>query len=186
MLSQIPTYSTQLSNKLMSQQHVNLGIINPKNAQNMGSILRAAGCYGVDAIFYTGQRFGYAKKFATDTQNSGQRIPLVGCENLQEIKPHNAKVIAVELIEGAQPLPTFKHPDNAFYVFGPEDGSIKNDTLSWCDDAVYIPTNGCMNLAATVNVLLYDRLAKSDPKHWEDHLVRDNRDTNNQAKFIRK
>jgi tRNA(Leu) C34 or U34 (ribose-2'-O)-methylase TrmL len=26
---------------------------------------------------------------------------------------------------------------------------------------VYIPTVGCMNLAATVNVVLYDRLAKS-------------------------
>jgi len=26
---------------------------------------------------------------------------------------------------------------------------------------VYIPTVGCMNLAATVNVVLYDRLAKA-------------------------
>jgi tRNA(Leu) C34 or U34 (ribose-2'-O)-methylase TrmL len=25
---------------------------------------------------------------------------------------------------------------------------------------VYVPTIGCMNLAATVNVVLYDRLAK--------------------------
>jgi tRNA(Leu) C34 or U34 (ribose-2'-O)-methylase TrmL len=25
---------------------------------------------------------------------------------------------------------------------------------------VYIPTTGCMNLAATVNVVLYDRLSK--------------------------
>jgi tRNA(Leu) C34 or U34 (ribose-2'-O)-methylase TrmL len=25
---------------------------------------------------------------------------------------------------------------------------------------VYIPTTGCMNLAATVNVVLYDRMAK--------------------------
>lgn len=27
-------------------------------------------------------------------------------------------------------------------------------------DVVYVPTNGCMNLAATVNVVLYDRAAK--------------------------
>jgi tRNA(Leu) C34 or U34 (ribose-2'-O)-methylase TrmL len=25
---------------------------------------------------------------------------------------------------------------------------------------VYVPTQGCMNLAASVNVILYDRLAK--------------------------
>jgi tRNA(Leu) C34 or U34 (ribose-2'-O)-methylase TrmL len=29
---------------------------------------------------------------------------------------------------------------------------------------VYIPTVGCMNLAATVNVVLYDRLAKASKK----------------------
>jgi tRNA(Leu) C34 or U34 (ribose-2'-O)-methylase TrmL len=27
---------------------------------------------------------------------------------------------------------------------------------------VYIPTTGCMNLAATVNVVLYDRMAKGN------------------------
>jgi tRNA(Leu) C34 or U34 (ribose-2'-O)-methylase TrmL len=29
---------------------------------------------------------------------------------------------------------------------------------------VYIPTVGCMNLAATVNVVLYDRMAKAHTK----------------------
>ena len=28
------------------------------------------------------------------------------------------------------------------------------------DKVVYVPTQGCMNLAASVNVILYDRLAK--------------------------
>lgn len=170
----------------MPEQHINLGIINPKNAQNMGSILRAAGCYGVDSVFYTGQRFGYARKYATDTQNSGRKIPLVGCDNLKEVKPNNAKVVAVELIEGATPLPHFIHPDNAFYLFGPEDGSIKADTLEWCDEVVYIPTKGCMNLAATVNVLLYDRLAKSSNTEFGDHVIKENRDNNNQARFYPK
>ena len=167
----------------MPEQYVNLGIINPKNAQNMGSILRAAGCYGVDSVFYTGQRFGYAKKFTTDTQNRSQHIPLIGCDNLKEIRPKGASVVAVELIEGAQPLPFFKHPDNAFYIFGPEDGSVKGDTLSWCDHVVYIPTKGCMNLAATVNVLLYDRMAKSESTEFGDQIIRQNRDTNNRARF---
>jgi tRNA(Leu) C34 or U34 (ribose-2'-O)-methylase TrmL len=34
--------------------------------------------------------------------------------------------------------------------------------LSWCRDVVYIPTNGCLNLAACVNVVLYDRQSKSN------------------------
>ena len=170
----------------MTEKFINLGILNPKNAQNMGSILRAAGCYGADAIFYTGQRFGYAKKYATDTKNRGASIPLIGCHDLKELRPKGARVVAVELIEGAIPLPQFEHPDNAFYIFGPEDGSIKQDTLQWCDDVVYVPTKGCMNLAATVNVLLYDRLAKCSQTQFGDHLIRANRDNNNQTRFVAK
>lgn len=52
------------------------------------------------------------------------------------------------------------HPDRALYIFGPEDGSLDKEIRDWCEDVVYIPTTGCMNLAATVNVVLYDRMAK--------------------------
>lgn len=41
-----------------------------------------------------------------------------------------------------------------------EDGTLREKILSRCRDRVMIPTNGCMNLAATVNVVLYDRTAK--------------------------
>ena len=66
----------------------------------------------------------------------------------------------MELVDGARPLPEYTHPDRAIYIFGPEDGSLGKDVLAWCEDVIYIPTSGCMNLAATVNVVLYDRLAK--------------------------
>ena len=68
--------------------------------------------------------------------------------------------VAVDIIEGAIPLPEYKHPERAFYIFGAEDATLGKRVLGWCRDVVYIPSNGCMNLAATVNVVLYDRLAK--------------------------
>lgn len=68
--------------------------------------------------------------------------------------------MAVELVDGARALPEYTHPDRALYIFGPEDGSLDQDIRDWCEDVVYIPTEGCMNLAATVNVVLYDRMAK--------------------------
>src|SRR5690606_30290164 len=68
--------------------------------------------------------------------------------------------VAVDLLEGATPLCEYTHPERAFYIFGPEDGTLGKAVTSWCRDVVYIPTNYCMNLAATVNVVLYDRLAK--------------------------
>jgi tRNA(Leu) C34 or U34 (ribose-2'-O)-methylase TrmL len=52
------------------------------------------------------------------------------------------------------------HPERAFYVFGPEDGTLGTRHLSKCVRKIMVPTKFCMNLAATVNVVLYDRLAK--------------------------
>ena len=75
--------------------------------------------------------------------------------------PLGAIPIAVERLPGALPLPKFCHPERAFYVFGPEDDTLNNTIVKRCNYTVMIPTAYCMNLAATVNVVLYDRLAKA-------------------------
>lgn len=124
--------------------------------------MRAAGCYGVNSVFYTGERYDRAKPFYTDTKNVSEKLPLIGVEDLKDIIPLGCVPVAVELIEGAKPLTTYKHPARAFYIFGPEDNSLKKSITNFCEDVIYIPTEGCMNLAATVNVVLYDRLAKGD------------------------
>ncbi|MGL4447908.1 MAG: TrmH family RNA methyltransferase, partial [Shewanella sp.] len=67
----------------------------------------------------------------------------------------------VDLIDGATPLPEFVHPPRAFYIFGPEDGTLDPATFAGVRHVVYVPTHGCMNLAASVNVILYDRSAKA-------------------------
>ena len=164
------------------KQKISIGLVNPKNPVNVASILRAAGCYGVASVFYTGQRYRIAKDFNADTKAFHKVIPTVGVESLRDVVPEGASVVAVELVEGAQPLPTFEHPENAFYILGPEDGSVGEDVLSWCDHVVYVPTYSCMNLAATANVLLYDRLSKSEYVSG-DALIRQSRDTNNKTKI---
>jgi tRNA(Leu) C34 or U34 (ribose-2'-O)-methylase TrmL len=68
--------------------------------------------------------------------------------------------VAVELTDDAAPLPAFEHPDRAFYVFGPEDGTLSGKLLGACADRVAIPAARCLNLAAAVSVVLYDRCAK--------------------------
>lgn len=166
----------------IAKQKISIGLVNPKNPVNVASILRAAGCYGVASVFYTGERYRFAKDFNADTKAFHKVIPTVGVDCLRDVVPEGASVVAVELVEGATPLPSFNHPENAFYLFGPEDGSIGEDVLSWCDHVVYVPTYSCMNLAATANVLLYDRLAKSEYISG-DALIRQSRDTNNKTKI---
>lgn len=137
-----------------------IGLFNPKSPENVGSVMRAAGCYSVASVFYSGKRYARARDFVTDTQRIYMDIPLIGVEDLQQIIPIGCTPVAVELVEGARPLPQYTHPDRAIYIFGPEDGSLSKEVLDWCKDVIYIPTQGCMNLAATVNVVLYDRMAK--------------------------
>ena len=134
-----------------------IGLHQPKVAANVGSALRAAGCYGADFVAVTGHRYLHA---STDTQKMLRHLPLLTCQNLQDVMPVGATPVAIDLIDGAIPLPSYIHPEQAFYVFGPEDGTLDKTVLSWCKQTVYVPTHRCMNLAATINVVLYDRLVK--------------------------
>jgi len=129
----------------------------PKDALNVGSVLRAAHVYGVSMVATTGERY---RKARTDTTKAYAHIPLIQCDNLKECIPYGAVPVAVELVDTARSLVGYHHPESAFYVFGPEDGTLGKEVLSWCRDVVYVPTTYCMNLAAAVNVVLYDRLAK--------------------------
>lgn len=166
----------------MTNNRVTIGLQNPKSAANVASILRASGCYGASSVFYTGNRYRYAKEFNADTQNMHKRIPTIGVDDLMAMAPQGAKKVAIELVEGAVALPDYHHPDNAYYLFGPEDGSLDQGIINNSDEIVYIPTNGSMNLAATVNVVLYDRLAKSQQFDRSIEFLRKNRDNNNQLK----
>jgi len=162
---------------------VRIGIVNPKSPANMGSVLRAAGCFQVDAVIYTGTRYTRAAKFQTDTKSIANQIPLIAVESLLEDNPAQVKVVCAELVEGATPLPEFNHPNYAFYIFGPEDGNLSQALIDQADEVVYIPTIGCLNLAATINVVLYDRLAKMNSDIASDSLIRSSRDTNNNLKW---
>ncbi len=167
----------------MKKTQVSIGLTNPKSPTNVGVVLRAAGCYQVDSVFYTGERYAKAAKFHTDTQNAKSKITLTGVDSLVECITDDVQVVCVDLIEGATPLPEFVHPEKAIYIFGPEDGTIEQEVVDKAHAVVYVPTVGCMNLAATVNVLLYDRLAKSANRIGGDELIRNSRDINNNVKM---
>jgi tRNA(Leu) C34 or U34 (ribose-2'-O)-methylase TrmL len=175
---------TRNSKSVTASQSAAIGLCNPKSPANVGSVLRAAGCYGVEKIYYTGTRFTLASKYQADTQRMSDKVRITAVESFIPLAEAHLHLVCIELVEGAMPLPEFEHPDNALYIFGPEDGSVPQSVVDAADAVVYIPTIGCMNLAATVNVLLYDRLAKQ--KLEVDHLeqVKKNRDGNN--RLVRK
>jgi tRNA(Leu) C34 or U34 (ribose-2'-O)-methylase TrmL len=75
--------------------------------------------------------------------------------------------VCVEFDETYEDLCDFVHPPDAIYVFGPEDGGVPKGIRTACWRFVRIPTTTCLNLAAAVNVTLYDRLSKSKRRYTD-------------------
>ena len=163
-----------------------IGLSNPKSPSNVGSVMRAAGNFRVNSVFYSGERYSRAmqsnSKIAKLGRRVGQEVPLCGVDTLLDAVEDDVQIVCVEFAENAIPLTEYQHPDKAFYIFGPEDGTLSQELIDKADAVLYIPTVGCMNLAATVNVLLYDRLLKSDHHFDGNALIRKSRDTNNNIK----
>lgn len=147
--------------KVESRGYACVGLDNPKNSINIGATIRACGVYGAKMLAIRGVRY---KQSNTDTMKHHRHMPLIETDDLHKVIPYDCVPVAVDLLPNAIPLPRYVHPERAFYIFGAEDATLGSRVTDWCRDIIYVPTNGCMNLSATVNVILYDRLAKKKPR----------------------
>ena len=137
----------------------------PTDPVNVGHALRAAFCFDARMVIIGGDTAGIKlPKLHTDPMRSYRHIPVIRSKNLIEAVPEGASIVCVELRDDAETLMDFNHPERACYVFGPENGSISAEILDRTTQKVMIPTMASLNLGMIVNIVLYDRLAKSWPK----------------------
>lgn len=148
----------------MSRGYACVALHMPKTTLNVGSALRAAYVYDARLIVTSGQRYS---PVSSDTMKAYRHIPFLQAEDVFDVIPYDCVPVAVDILPGAVDLPRYHHPERAFYIFGPEDGTLGSKVTSRCRDAIVVPTRNCMNLAATVNVVLYDRLSKTFNKTRE-------------------
>jgi tRNA(Leu) C34 or U34 (ribose-2'-O)-methylase TrmL len=142
-----------------------VALIDPKYPHNVGMVVRLASCYGLRQVWFTGER-------VTLDPARGERLPreerMKGYKDVETIHhehvfdqfPAGTVPVAVEVRAGSEPLHAFEHPENALYVFGPEDGSIPSALVGHCHRFVVIPTRHCLNLATAVATVLWDRQYK--------------------------
>ena len=125
--------------------------------------MRAAGCYpaGADEVTH-GAALRAGAAFCHRHQADGGEDPLLGVEELLDVRARGLHPVLVDLIEGP-PLPDYMHPRES-YIFGPEDGTLEPARFAAVKEVIYVPTQGCMNLGRLVNVIprpVQD--AQSDP-----------------------
>ncbi|VAW71818.1 tRNA (guanosine(18)-2'-O)-methyltransferase, partial [hydrothermal vent metagenome] len=105
---------------LMKKFKTYIGLSNPKSPENVASVMRAAGNYGVDAVSYTGERYPRALRLNPAinklSRKVGDSIALSGVSQFS-VDCDDMKIVCVELVENALALPDFQHPDNAYYIF---------------------------------------------------------------------
>lgn len=137
-----------------------IGIERSKTEMNVGTLMRSAVCLGADFIFTIGHRY---EPQASDTVASWRQVPLfhyATVEDFRHHRPYDVPLIGVELSEDAVPLETFKHPERAMYLLGPEDGSLSKAAVEQCQTVVRFQSAYCLNVASAGTVVLYDRQAK--------------------------
>jgi tRNA(Leu) C34 or U34 (ribose-2'-O)-methylase TrmL len=140
-------------------------LVNPNYLHNIAAAIRAASCFDVTRLVWTGSRIDLSPLERLPREERMKGYKDVVWTHDRKDKPFaffQADIIpvCVELLENSEPLTTFEHPGNAVYVFGPEDGGVPQVIRRFCHRFVHIQSNHCLNLAAAVNVVLHDRKAK--------------------------
>jgi tRNA G18 (ribose-2'-O)-methylase SpoU len=125
---------------------------------NLGNLMRSAHAFGASFTFTIGARYSAHEAYA-DTSRSQIHMPHYNWDGLDEMAfPKGVKLVGIELVEGAIDLPSFRHPQQAAYVLGPERGSLSDELLERCDYVVKIPTSFCVNVAMAGAIVMYDRV----------------------------
>ncbi len=125
---------------------------------NLGNLMRSAHGFGAAFTFTIGATY-QALEARADTSKGAQHLPHYDWPGIADMQlPRGCRLVGIELLDEAIDLPSFRHPQQAAYVLGPELGALSPELLQHCDHVVRIPTRFCINLAMAGAIVMYDRV----------------------------
>ena len=144
------------------------GLTDSVKSENAGSILRLGHAFGAHFLFAIGskafdkfkedRRLADGKIAPSDTSAAMRHVPLFSYSDATQLHlPIGCALIGVEILEGAEDLPSFHHPERAAYVLGPEAGILSLELRERCHHFIRIPTRYSINVATAAAIVLYDR-----------------------------
>lgn len=125
---------------------------------NLGNLVRSAHAFGASFVFLVNAEYD-VRRSRSDTSEAEFQLPVYDYPTVDALQlPRGCRLVGCELVDDAVPLPSFRHPPSAAYVFGPERSSLSPAMLARCDHVVRIPTRFCINLAVAGAIVMYDRM----------------------------
>ncbi|OAB58169.1 RNA methyltransferase [Leptolyngbya valderiana BDU 20041] len=135
-----------------------IGVEKISKPHNLGNLMRSAHAFGASFFFTLEAAFKPRQVRQADTSDAAQHLPLYVWDSLAQMQlPRGCQLVGVELTDEAVALPSFRHPQAAAYVLGPERGSLSTELQDRCDFLVEIPTKFCVNVGIAGALVMYDR-----------------------------
>jgi len=148
-----------------------VGVEGISKPRNVGSLFRSAHAFGASFVFAVAPKVNVREIYQSDTSDTAKHLPLYQYPSIEEMQmPKNIKLVGVELTDDAIDLPSFRHPERAAYIMGPERGNLSDEMLERCDFTLKIPTKFCINVGIAGAIVLYDRQLSRG--RWAERPVR--------------
>jgi 23S rRNA (guanosine2251-2'-O)-methyltransferase len=124
-----------------------IALDNINDPHNLGSILRAAECFGVDAVTFSKNRGADITPVVSKTSVGGSELVEVLkvsnlAETVKKFKECDFTIIAADLSDEAVSLYEFQFPEKFLLVMGSEGVGIQKLIMRYVDQQVYIPMCG--------------------------------------------
>jgi 23S rRNA (guanosine2251-2'-O)-methyltransferase len=121
-----------------------------QDPQNFGAILRAAECFGVDAVIYsTNRNVALTPVVSKASVGASELVPLIPVSNLadtmKKFQDGGYFAVATEISDKAQPLATFEFPEQTLLIVSAEGAGIQSLLSKKADFHLYIPMRGSID-----------------------------------------
>lgn len=141
----------------MTRGYYGVGVYQPKNQINIGTLWRSAQILNASFLFTIGRRY---KPQSSDTMKTWRHLPIYNYQTFDSFKdnlPFDCMLVAVEINDCAIDLSRFKHPDRCVYLLGAEDTGIPQQVLDKCHRIVRLRGDFCLNVATAGSIVMYHR-----------------------------
>jgi len=143
------------------------GIYNPKDATNLGHVIRSAHAFAIPFVFHIGGSVGW-HNIKTDTTKGARWIVCGEYESVEHMRLDfpQIPIIGIEIDPNAKSIMEFRPPRRAIYLFGREDEGIPPDVLAKLDEVVQIPTVVPLNVGITSALVMFYWCLKNGFPMW--------------------